>query len=420
MLMLKNFKVDSTRSMLTPDARLYQANMISIVETARKNDESLFINDGAFLPSWSKFVKDPVRAKGFFVNVLQAMFEGKHNNDALNMEFQTGVNPKVSMMFLPGSTTNQSFDKIISISEQALQGFVIIPVYGGMTTNRDAERLVLEKIEIAEKNKKSCLILSAGMAQRSFSIPQITHLFLAYDGGEVSPTSQKISRALTPHNRGKVGHIISLSFDPNRDDKFDSMLIETAQNYQRKHGGSLKQAMCVVIKTVDLFSCQEQGRIKIEVDEYLNTIIESKSLDRIIGKIADFDSLDSEMVKAIACGNFHNFVKAQAAIAQKGKIYLSSQAQKQPSQTVNVNEKMIENARKVIASIAENIEIIYYQSNVSLEESFKKMDDCGLVLQEELEKVFGIPYSLIKALVIGYQGFKPVMNRDLLELKLSR
>jgi dihydroxyacetone kinase DhaKLM complex PTS-EIIA-like component DhaM len=82
------------------------------------------------------------------------------------------------MMFLPGSTTNANLQEIKPIAEQALRGFNIVLVSGAEDmSNATAERDVKEAIERAEKNNQHVLILSAGMAQRSFSIPQITELY---------------------------------------------------------------------------------------------------------------------------------------------------------------------------------------------------------------------------------------------------
>lgn len=419
--MLKHFNVDPSRHNLTVDVKFYQMNLTSVVESARRAEKDLFVDDGVFLPSWSKFVAHPTKAKGFFINTLQAVFEGKGGNDGLNVEFQTSSPPKVSMMFLPGSTKNDDFPNIVSIAQQALKGYKIVPVYGEKMTNASSEQLVKNEIEIAEKNSQNVLIVSAGMAQRSFSIPQITHLFLAYDSGDCGATIQKMSRALTPDKQGKVGHIISLSFNPNRDDKFDSIILETAQNYNRNHRiSNLKKSLQAVIKTVDIFRCQEEGAVKIEIDEYLETIIESKSLDRVIGKIADLNSFSPAEIKAIAEGNFSNLVKARAVVAQNGKTRLAPTTRNLSTSTKSASQKDIEAARKVLATIAENIDVIYFYSNKSLEASFEEMDKDGIAVQEDVKAEFGVSYDLIKAITIGHNGTPPVLNRDLLDLKFNR
>lgn len=417
--MLKHFKVDPRRHELYVDVEFYQMNLASVVEIARTAEPDAFLEDGIFLPSWSKFAANPVKAKGFFINMLQAVFEGRGGDDSLNVDLQTGrkarEGTKVAMMFLPGSTTNRNLEEIIPIAEQALKGFDIVAVYGEEMSNATAEKRVKERIEIAEKNNQHVLILSAGMAQRSFSIPQITELYLAYDTGDNGATIQKMSRALTPDRVGKIGRVISLSFDPNRDDKFDAIMIETAQNYKRNHKiPDLKQALSDVLKTVDIFRCQADGAVKIEVDDYLEEALARRSIDRVIGKIAPVRELSREEISALASGNVEVFRAARQATAQRGKTKLNTVKKSKGADRTDASEKELARAREMIVTIAQNIDIIRYYGGSNLEETFQIMDDEGEEIQRQVTEQFGVPYPMIRELVLT-----DFINRDLLELKFS-
>jgi len=417
---LQHFKVDPTRHDLVVDVEFYQMNLASVVEIARTAEPDAFIQDGIFLPSWSKFAAQPVKAKGFFTNMLQAVFEGKGGDDSLNVDYQTerkakeGI--KVAMMFLPGSTTNDNLLEIKPIAEQALRGFNIVLVSGAEDmSNATAERDVTEEIEKAEKNNQHVLILSAGMAQRSFSIPQITELYLAYDTGDNGATIQKMSRTLTPHKAGKVGRIVSLSFDPNRDDKFDSMIIETAQNYKKNHNiADLKQAMRDVLRTVDIFKCQQDGSVKIEVDEYLEEALARKSIDRVIGKIAPINNLTAEEVQALASGKVDVFRSARQTAASRGKIHLNVVKKNKGANRIDANENDLKKAREMIVTISQNIDIIRYYGGNTIEEAFALMDEDGASIQDDVTEQFGVDYNLVKELVLTN-----FINRDLLDLKFS-
>jgi hypothetical protein len=417
--MLKYFSVDAGRHQLYVDVEFYQMNLASVVEIARTAEPDAFVEDGVFLPSWSKFAANPVRAKGFFANMLQAVFEGKGGDDSLNVDFQTGrrarEGTKVAMMFLPGSTTNANLEEIIPIAEQALKGFSIVAVYGEEMTNATAEKRVKERIEIAEKNNQHVLILSAGMAQRSFSIPQITELYLAYDTGDNGATIQKMSRALTPHKAGKIGRVISLSFDPNRDDKFDAMLIETAQNYKKNHNiKDLKQALRDVLRTVDIFRCQPNGAIKVEIDQYLEEALARNSIDRVIGKIAPIKELNAEEVRALASGNVEVFRAARQGAAQRGKTRLNVIKKKSGEGKTDASEKELARAREMIVTISQNIDIIRYYGGSTIEEAFEIMDREGASIQNDVTEQFGVDYELVKELVLTN-----FINRDLLDLKFA-
>ena len=418
--MLKYFKVDVSRHQLYVDVEFYQMNLASVVELARTAEPDAFIENGVFLPSWSKFAANPVKAKGFFTNMLQAVFEGKGGDDSLNVDYQTGRKSKegikVAMMFLPGSTTNDNLKEIKPIAEQALRGFQIVLVSGAEDmTNATAEREVRDAIERAEKNSQHVLILSAGMAQRSFSIPQITELYLAYDTGDNGATIQKMSRTLTPNKVGKIGRVISLSFDPNRDDKFDAMMIETAQNYKRNHNiPDLKQALRDVLRTVDIFRCQQDGAVKVEIDKYLEEAIARKSIDRVIGKVAPINDLSREEITALASGNVDVFRAAREQAAARGKTRLNAVKKNKGKDRTDASEKELARAREMIVTIAQNIDIIRYYGGSTIEEAFKIMDLEGYDIQNDVTDQFGVDYKLIKELVLTN-----FINRDLLDLKFA-
>lgn len=417
---LKHFKVDSSRHQLYVDVEFYQMNLASVVEITRVAEPDAFTEDGVFLPSWSKFAAKPVKAKGFFTNMLQAVFEGKGGDDSLNVDFQTGRRAKegikVAMMFLPGSTTNDNLLEIKPIAEQALKGFRIVLVSGAESmTNANAEQSVKEEIEKAEKLGQHVLILSAGMAQRSFSIPQITELYLSYDTGDNGATIQKMSRTLTPHTKGKIGRVISLSFDPNRDDKFDSMLIETAQNYQKNHKiKDLKKALRDVLRTVDIFKCQPDGAVKVEVDTYLEQALARKSIHRVIGKIAPVHDMTKEMIAALKAGKIDVFRAARAAAAQKGKTHADNSKGSKGNSATDATEQDLAKAREMIVTIAQNIDIIRYYGGETLDEAFAIMDAEGEEIQNDVTEQFGIDYELVKELVLTN-----FINRDLLDLTFN-
>lgn len=387
---LKHFKHNPNRDELVVDVEFYQMDLIDVVNSASKQ----WMEDDT-LPSWSKFAANPVKAKGFFVRMLEAMFLGKHSLDGVNVDYQANTaDQKVAMMFLPGSMRNENLEVAVQIAEQALPGYEVVALSGyNKTTNRTAERKVRDAIERADRTGKSVLILSTNMAQRSFSVPQITDLFLAYDGGDYAATIQKMSRALTPYNKGKVGRVWSLSFDPNRDDKFDSILIETARNYQKTRGiSSLKDAMREVLKTIDIFSCTDDGSVAIDIDEYLKAAHDRKSISRVIGKVADITKLDDDEIEALAKGNGEYFKAARQKAAKKGRI---RELKKKAGKKGKKKEDLIKKARETIVMIVENIDIIVYGTGC------KRLDDAFAMIEKSLEKQlvveqeFGVPYDLI-------------------------
>jgi len=420
----KHFSVDPSRHSLTVDVDFYQMDLMGITDYARKADPELFVEDGVYLPAWSKFSAQPNRAKGFFINVLQAIFEGKGGFDNLNVDFQTNRSYKegnrVAMMFLPGSTTKENLLIVKSIAMQTLPGWSVVLISGADGVKNDtAEKLANEAIEKAEKAHQNVLLLSAGMAQRSFSVKKITELYLAYDEGELSTTIQKISRALTPDTADKIGRIFSLSFDPTRDDKFDSLILETAKNYNANKGiGNLHTALGTVLTTVDIFRCLPDGAVKVVADDYLAEAMARNSIDRVIGKDAQLHLLSDAEINALAQGDFESFSSESKNFAQHGKTRLPKKMAKgKNGLTTNSLEKNKARVRELIAAIANNFDIIRYfcgSNDISIDDLFEIMDKQNQEVLDDIEVQFGVQYSVIKDLIC-----RGVINRDLLDLKFS-
>jgi hypothetical protein len=415
--MLKYFSVDTGRHKLVVDLEFYQMDLSTAVNSFIRSNPDANLEE---LGSWSKVAANPVRAKGLLTYIVQAIFEGKHSHNELNVDEQTGRRSreglKVAMMFLPGSTRNDNLIEAADIIGQALKGFAVIPISGAAdVTNATAESTAKEAIERAQKNNQHVLLVSAGMAQRSFSVPEITELYLAYDGGDNGATIQKMSRVGTPGSVEKVGRIISLSFDPTRDDKFDAMMIETAQNFQRNKGiTDLKESLRTVLQTIDIFSCTAVGSVKIEVDTYLEQALARDSIDRLVGKVADLTKLTPSEIKALASGKADVFRAAQQQAALLGKTRPPQAKSNHKSSTITSIEKDLAKAREVIATIAQNIDIIRYQGGATIDESFDIIDEQPAQVRFDISEDFGVDYDLIKDLVLA-----EIINRDLLELKFS-
>jgi hypothetical protein len=368
--LIKNFDVDYSRVSVVVDTEFYQLNVNDALDQARRNDPEL-LADEDLLPSWSKFVKKPARAKGFWIRMLEAMFLGKHSHDELNLSYQVDVPNlfQVSMMFLPGSTSNANLKKIVDYTQEALKGWIVLEISGAgeyngrKITNRNAEEITLEVIARAKENNTPVLILSRGMAQRSYSVGYITNLFLCFDGGDSGATTQKISRALTSAGVGKTGRIYSLSFDPNRDDKFDTLLLEAAQNIAKRSGNEISEELRKVIATVDVFSCTDDGRVKISPDNYLYQLLERNTVSRIIGKQADLGKMSMDEITELATGNIAYDTMNKTEIAPRGKTY-GEPAPSKPRESMDHEEMSIaDKARKVLVTIVEHLPYLTFMTN---------------------------------------------------------
>lgn len=403
--MLTNFKINTKRDILVPDFECYQMNLKGPVQAAIKAGQ---VSDGfKKLPSWSKFAAHPEKSRGFFSRVLEAVFKGQGGFDELNTRLQTNDYsdaPRVAMMFV--SAKNAQMDMIDRIANETLDAWRVITLTGARKyngkkiNNRNSQKIVREVIEEAKRDNKSVLIISNNLAQRSFSVPEITELYLAYDAGEMGATLQKMSRALTPGEADKTGRIFSLSFDPNRDDKFDAMVIETAINIKRrKNMTSLAEALRSVLRTIDIFACGADGAIPMDKDAYLAAAMARKAVSRVLGKVINLNECSLDVLAAIANGNSDYLRNEKQDRTAKGKTRENpTKKGKGNTERTDADAKLIAKAREVVVTILENLDVIIYGTKSKLLTDAMEIIRNNVDYQACVEEEFGVGYEVIEYL----------------------
>ena len=419
---LKYFTIDSTRSDRVVDIEFYQAGIKDLVDQYLKENPDI---DSDLLGSWGKSAQNVVKSKGWWTRWFEAAFLGKSDFPQMNIDNQTKRKSKdgtkVAMVFLPGSMPrnkdNDQLAELVDVANQCLSNWIIVPIYGQVTTNKEAESLVKEKIELATKQEKNVIILSAGMAQRSFGVGKITEVHLCYDGSDASGTSQKIWRAVTPDNIGKIARIFSWSLDPNRDTKFDAAIIHTITNFKQSRGiASAKDALREVLKTLDIFRCTEDGRLKIQPDDYLEQLQARDSISRVGGMQAPVSSLSDEELEALKNGNAAAWQAAKQEVSASGKKYKGTTKQGNKSVSAKSNRtKLLAHAREVITTIIENTDIIVFGTNsTQLNEALEKLTH-DKQARQSVESVFNVPFELLKDLFD-----RNIIKRDYVELLVDQ
>lgn len=413
---LNHFKIDKERHRLVVDAEFYQMNLIHLVNDLKRKEADLFADGDDSLPSWTKFSKNPHKAKSFWRNMLRAIFLGESmpSRDELNLTYQTNSNGSgVYMMFLPGGMRNENLLIAGQLAKDSLPEFDVVCCTGANgVTNKKSESIVNSAILDAKQNNRRLLILSVVLAQRSFSVGEIDTVLLAYDGGQEGATIQKCSRCLTPEQVNKVGRIVSLSFDPNRDDKFDAMLLDTAARLADKRNMGMEQAVRLVINSIPLFMCDEHGSVRFNPDDYLNTMIVNNRLKKQLGNSTDPFSLSLDIIEPLMAGVMGGAAAKQAA-AEIGKTFADKANRTAGKKTRGKKpiDANLEILKRVLRTIAENIDVIVYGANSrSLNVAFAKYDKQP-ELANELLSIFGVGHSVIRQAIAD-----GAINRKLLEL----
>jgi hypothetical protein len=399
--MLKYFQKDTNRDKVYASVQGYQLDLRPVVNKAKQLHDNV-----DELPSWAKFVANPKKGKGWYITLIEGMFNGKHNLYGVDIERLVESTDselserRVAMMFFPDNTKVENLIEVGKITQNVLQGWSIVVLNGATVVN--AGECESKVDDIIDSTTNNVLIISAKMAQRSFSEELIDELYLAYDKGQDGATIQKMSRALTSNNPNKVARIFSLSFDPNRDDKLDTMVFQAALNQVEKKGKSdIREELKRVYNSIDIFSCNDKGdAVKLEVDEYVKQALDKKGISRVMGKKSDLTLLTKTQIQALLNGNVDYLRNEMKERSEMGKTKDSKPKVSDRPKTEKPSENDIEKVREVVISMIEHSDVIMLAAK---NKGAKNITEALEVFEENkwtpiLEDEFGVKYEVVKYL----------------------
>jgi hypothetical protein len=351
-----------------------------------------------------------MKYKGFFTTFFECFFLGKHNRYELNIDGQLDSQNlsqnerRIAMMWIPYTTKKENTIKVGNIAKEIVGGsYHIIVLTSKTTNNKKAEDYV--KKEIA-KTTKPVLIISAMLASRSFSVGDIYEIYLAYDRGSDGSNTQKLSRALTTDktNKDKKAIIVSLSFDPNRDDKFDKYIIESAERLCKRNGGTIQQNIKIVSNAFNIFSCTTNGAIRLLVDDFVTQSMNRGSASKVFANKVDLINMPMDIKLKLAdianIGNpKKNVIKTKLTKPTKNSLVKISQ---KVGNAGDLNSKvreacfqLIENS-KILVGAGKNL-----GANGILEcfDKFENMENSGKMIAD-ITNTFELDYYIIKECII--------------------
>ncbi len=400
--MLKHFKINTERDLLVPDLRCFQMDMMGPVNDAIKQNE--LGKDWSTLPSWAKFGADVYKAQSLLTRTLSGVYFGQNNYNNLNLKYQLkGDTSSVDMWFF-SAHNNEQLKAIGDIFVSSVPNADVIVICGAAyfrgkkIKNANCEKFVKEQVEVSKKANRKVIIIAKLMAQRSFGIPEIHNLFLCFDGGQEGTVIQKISRVLSPEDLDKVGNVFSMSFDPNRDDKIDSLLLTTAINLMKKNPGkykSIKKALGDVLNSVDVLACTDKGAIKFTPDEYIKLSMGRGSVSRAFGNKVDLTKCSSEIIEELANGNADFDKNKKVDKAKTGDTRDTNDKDKKKQISTRSHNNNLKKAREVCITILENSDIIVLGTNSkSVHEGLDKIKK-NKSWQKEISQEFGVSFDIL-------------------------
>lgn len=228
-------------------------------------------------PSWIKIWDRPMANKTFIGKLLQCLTGEDSLRPELNLSEMTKESIDCFMLLV--SANNKEMKQVMEIAQRELPDWHVKILNGDFTSNRDAEDETIKEINESKiAGKKGVLIVANQMGSRSYSIPEIQATVIAYDRGSVDATLQKVSRCLTPgktfNGQSKThGHIVDLSFDPNRAENVERLILEEAIQVQRSNDTDFTSAVRYVLTSVDLFKLNEFGYAEEVTEEDMFRIL---------------------------------------------------------------------------------------------------------------------------------------------------
>jgi hypothetical protein len=357
------------------------------------------------VPSFTKAIKDVERAQGFWRSLTESLI-GEASGELARQKadqcaLSSFINDRVDsvMMFVSGSAKKSEMDKLGKILSGVLTDWDVKIVNGNHTSNAAAETEVKSWIEIAKDNgKRGVWLISSNMATRSFSVPDINVVILAYDAGDSAATVQKISRALTPGGEKTTGHIVSLSLIPGRNDKTDAIVLEAAKKVAEAQEVGLEEALRRVHRTMPIFTIEDGYSVQLKASDYLNNVLNLRGCKRVaVGREAILTHLEELYSLVSHIEKMGNRVESPDIDLTPGSTF--KDPQNRNNGDPNLTQSELNDVRLRLESLADSCEFFVYFSDFepSVETLFASLDkDTELAL--EFAEEFSISPKNLKKL----------------------
>ena len=282
-------------------------------------------------PSWTKIWDKPLANKAFIGQLFVSLTGGDTLRRELNLS--AIADTPIDCFMLLVSADKAQMTQIKQIAERAIPEWEIQVLNGDYTSNRDAEEETITLMNRARiAGKQGMIIIANQMGSRSYSISQIQSTVIAFDRGSVDATMQKVSRCLTPGqtysgNPKTHGFIIDLSFDPNRAENIERIILEEAIQVQRDMDSDFTTAVRFVLSAINLFKMNEYGLpVAVTEDQMFRVFGDNETMLKVADISVDpqaaiesgvFDILQNVRVggkqtdKKMIIGDAKNFVGTQ-------------------------------------------------------------------------------------------------------------
>jgi hypothetical protein len=376
------------------------------VDSLKQDVETL---DEKVQPSWTKIWGKPNGNKSFVSKLFTSFIGEESLRQELNLSNLTGESIDCFMMLV--SANKNEMKQIKEIAERAIPNWHIKVLNGDYTSNKQAQYETTKEINEARiAGKAGVIVIANQMGSRSYSISEIQATVIAYDRGSVDATVQKVSRCLTPGNTyagetKEYGHILDLSFDPNRSENVERLLVDEIIQVGKSENIDFPTATTFVLSSIDCFKVRYGTAVEVTEEDMFNILGNNENLLRVADVTVDVEAaLDiiDDLANVTASGKQDK--KSREAInSAKNTIREGSKSNRQPTDSEKrALEKIINDAVRSLNMSATSVYILANGGNTyreCIERIASNTEDA-----QEFEELFGVTPNIVTV----------ILERDLL------
>jgi hypothetical protein len=261
------------------------------VDSLKKDVEEL---DEKVQPSWTKIWGKPNGNKAFITKLFHSLTGEEALRQELNLSNLTGESIDCFMILV--SANKKEMKQIKDIAERAIPNYHIKILNGDYTSNKQAQYETTKEINEARiAGKDGVIIIANQMGSRSYSISEIQATVIAYDRGSVDATVQKVSRCLTPGKtysgeKKETGHIFDLSFDPNRSENIERLLVDEIIQVGKSEDVDFPTATTFVLSSIDCFKVRYGTAVEVDEETMFGILGDNDNLLRVADVTVDVDA----------------------------------------------------------------------------------------------------------------------------------
>jgi len=259
------------------------------------------LGDNAFTsdnhPKWSAIWEKPTKCKDFITTTFKAMVGMDDHLASLNLS--TAADEDINSIMVWTSANNNQLASVKKMVQKALPNYRIIVLSGDEgISNYDAQSMVKNEIKYAKDDgQNGIIIIAKGMGSRSFSVSEIQANVIMYDNGSIDGLSQKTARNLTgglnwDGEDKEYGHTFSFSYDNNRCENIENLILYEAITLSRSTGISTNNALKKVAMSINSYRIDVNGDPElIKVDEFIQVFTEDENLLKIADVTVDVEGI---------------------------------------------------------------------------------------------------------------------------------